>query len=968
MYANNNENQLPLNSESVPSFPTSERMSNEEMLTRQLYLHQQIQKQMQMQMEMSLQMGKRQSGSSTISKVDPDLGDNVFDMIDDLIMIPNSTIQAERGSYNGQELEDDNDMASGRDSLADIIESLDMDLEDLQLDNMLSRSQGNGRNDTLDETQCTEELLSDDDSRDSDLIDMDSMDLSLDDDDDDDNSHNIHHSPFWPSKDPNESSVEQHNIPRPRFSSQDMLASVSGSLISSQYGNMCTLVWEEGSLGLRLRMSQSRMIPAVSKVTGRSSIFGIHLIDVGDLLIQIGTQSTRDLQFNDAIKLLKESRKPCSLTFRRLTADPMAVTPVQRKLTSPIALKLAEKLDELSCVENERLPSAPVVRLELKYEVKWIDGPLGISLIASKDAPYPLVTRITGKNRSSQISDVQPGHFLVRIGMYNTSSGNFNSAIKYLQKVSKPVSLYFCPSSKMASVRPEMGPNEYDQVWEKKQALSFTVKPDACGRMVVSDLGNAKSIKPKGKPMPGISPTLAVGDWILYINGDSTQNLTFHVALLKLRSARRPLVIRFRRESELFKETVVQHSPSSQNEQTQSATPRINGRLIPGKPAVPIQIAKENNTHTSVIARTEQKREALILADSDKHSLGRKTTNREAEDEIYSGPRSRSSINHTVPDIEKIVTTSVAPITGHTTPSLQKFNADCISTASTLTPDQHLKSSNSLGATTTHAQLIKCNSTPLPSTPAQSSKILSISPAKKNQPQPIKIPNIASANISQPQALKIEAAPPKTIVRSDGTSVIEEYEVVWPEGTALGLTLRVHPTTRFPVVARVTGTSNLGNIEHVSPGDILFAANNVPIVPQPKFKQTLENLSKIPKPAVLRFRRNSQALVSEATLPRGPAFQDGEYELLWRESTNLGLVFSADGDLPRVTKVDLDSGGTMLSKVSLGDTLTWIGAMNIGDMTFHYSMATLRATKRPVVLRFQKRPIVARHEPFGKPE
>lgn len=188
------------------------------------------------------------------------------------------------------------------------------------------------------------------------------------------------------------------------------------------------------------------------------------------------------------------------------------------------------------------------------------------------------------------------------------------------------------------------------------------------------------------------------------------------------------------------------------------------------------------------------------------------------------------------------------------------------------------------------------------------------------------------------------------------------YEVIWPEGTALGLTLRVHPTTRFPVVARVTGTSNLKNIEHVSPGDILFAANNMNIVPQPKFKQTLENLSRLPKPAVLRFRRASAAAYaavrsdeSDQALPRGPSLKDREYELIWRENANLGLVFSSDADVPKVTKVDMDSGGPMLHKVSVGDVLTWIGPMEIGGSTFHSSMATLRAVKRPVVLRFFKR-------------
>jgi len=66
-------------------------------------------------------------------------------------------------------------------------------------------------------------------------------------------------------------------------------------------------------------------------------------------------------------------------------------------------------------------------------------------------------------------------------------------------------------------------------------------------------------------------------------------------------------------------------------------------------------------------------------------------------------------------------------------------------------------------------------------------------------------------------------------------------------------------------------------------------------------------------------------------------------------------VFSSDNDVPKVTKVDLESGGPMLQKVGVGDTLSWIGPMDIHGSSFHQSMATLRAIKRPVVLRFHKR-------------
>lgn len=226
-----------------------------------------------------------------------------------------------------------------------------------------------------------------------------------------------------------------------RRSSLDLLASMSGSASSmsnNATGNMCTLIWEGGLLGLRLRHSQSRMMPAVSKITGKSSIFGIHLVEVGDLLLRIGDRVTRDMDFLEAIEYLKEAPKPCKLVFRRLMADPMAVRPVQPKVKSAIGLKLAAKFEELTAAENEKFPPQPAVKLEAKYEIKWIDGPLGISLIASKDVPYPLVTRITGKNRSPQVQDVQPGHYLVQIGSYNTADGNFNTAIKFLQRCRSP--------------------------------------------------------------------------------------------------------------------------------------------------------------------------------------------------------------------------------------------------------------------------------------------------------------------------------------------------------------------------------------------------------------------------------------------------------------------------------------------------------------------------------------------------
>lgn len=966
--------------------PSSGNMTHEELLAHQLDMHHKIQQQMQLQMEMSMQLGSRQSLTSSFAKVEPDLGDNVFDMLDDLIMIPSRAVPPERRSLSKQTREEvaDNDppaigsgsVSGGRDSLADILESLDMDSDDEIGDETLSSGseRAHSTSDSLDE---------------GDLDDMDDLE-NVDSDDALDQRLDMD-GPY--KAEPSEIAPADEDLVHMRRSSLDLLASMRGStsgMSTNGTGNVCTLIWEGGLLGLRLRHSQSRMMPAVSKITGKSSIFGVHLVEVGDLLLRIGDRVTREMDFLDAINYLKEVPKPCTLVFQRLLADPMAVKPVQPKVKSAIGLKLAAKFDELLAAENEKFPPVPALKIDAKYEIKWMDGPLGISLIASKDVPYPLVTRITGKNRSPQVQDVQPGHYLVQIGTYNTADGNFNTAIKFLQKVQKPVSLFFCPSSKKVSLRPELADDEYDHIWEKKQPLCFTVRPSVGGHMVVADLGSAKSIKVKMKGVPNnVAAFVNSHDRIIWINDECVQDLTFHESLLKLRTAKRPLVIRFKKSSPedamtAFSPSVV-HSTSTPTS-VMSSPPSLSSSEIspPGAPhlktgqplSAPLPASRGftnplkkmsialgnhtkdngNNGNTSTKGQEEARKQLdrQHVAQSQQHS-----SHEVAQGKFWShGDHDVKRAGH---DSRQTMASPSNAL--HTSPVGSRGQHAAGLTITTKVPSSRTIESPNL----TSAHRNESN----PRTVDSANKV------RNFEHQPLK-PLIAKSS-SDPtddtplkplaQNTSRQGATPQAPLTGPSRSREKEmdkdnsvYEVVWPEGTALGLTLRVHPTTRFPVVARVTGTSNLRNIEHVSPGDILFAANNMNIVPQPKFKQTLENLSRLPKPAVLRFRRASTVAhaslrtdESDQTLPRGPALKDREYELIWRESANLGLVFSSDNDVPKVTKVDVDSGGPMLYKVSVGDVLTWIGPMEISGSTFHSSMAGLRAVKRPVVLRFYKR-------------
>ncbi|KAI9912641.1 hypothetical protein PsorP6_006495 [Peronosclerospora sorghi] len=1018
---------FPASRDAAPTSPPS--MSHEQLLAHQLDLHHKIQQQMQLQREMSLQFGSsappRPSLTSSLAKVEPDLGDNVFDMLDDLIMIPSGAVAPERASlskhareermddhdHDALDADDDDDgattsasLSSARDSLADILESLDLDDDDLNDETWSSGSESRARS---------------------------ASDSFLDDAELDDSSEDV--DALESEREPSTTHEKNADAPTPppeedfvhlRRSSVDLLASMhnsTSSLAATGSKNMCTLIWEGGLLGLRLRHSQSRMRPAVSKITGKSTIFGIHLVHVGDLVLEIGDRATSDMAFLDAIQYLKDVPKPCRLVFQRVSgSDPMAVLPVQPQVQSPIGLKLAHKFQELTAAEQEKFPPQPVVKLEAKYEIKWLEGPLGISLIASKDVSFPLVTRITGKNRSPQVQDVQPGHYLVQIGNYNTAEGNFNTAIKYLQKVQKPVSLYFCPSNKQVSARPEPQPNEFDHVWEKKQPLCFTVRPNGAGHMVVADVGTAKSIKVKIKGAPtNVAAFVSSGDEIVWINDDCIQDLRFHDALLKLRTAKRPLVIRFRKAladatpSSLTPDVPpAAHVTSSSSSTSESGAPSTTSPPKAVLPPVPMPRSFINplkkmsialGTHPKDVA-TPTTGPAKVQTDPRKQPLVPSPAPQQQQQQQQHPPPPRpqppkqppcqppkpppmpphqpkpplQQLHHVQHHVSPSHPTLDALPTKYRNPTEQEAKRAVQEPRSVANGASRVVASTASGAHGGHfhtapAQLPSRDPSPRTASsgselfggPSHQPKARSVDPGGRKSP----LPTSASDPLDLDAPVKPlarsgprpSAGPPPPVPRSDDVEK-DVYEVVWPEGTALGLTLRVHPTTRFPVVARVTGTSNLKNIGHVSPGDILFAANNMNIVPQPKFKQTLENLSRLPKPAVLRFRRASAAAyapvradATDHALLRGPPLQDREYELIWREHANLGLVFSSDADVPKVTKVDLDSGGPMLHRVSLGDVLTWIGPMEISGASFHSSMATLRAVKRPVVLRFFKR-------------
>lgn len=329
--------------------------------------------------------------------------------------------------------------------------------------------------------------------------------------------------------------------PEPRLSSNRPF-----HVRKSLQGPTYSLIWEHGLLGLRIKRDSSQQLPTVTKLTGKSSVIGIHLVEIGDYLVRVGGQDTRDLTFGEAMLTLKNAVKPCRLDFKRLSTEPRPDHPATKggaPFTCPLAIELEQEIEKLQDEEADKLPPPIVPLMNKKYKVHWREGSLGVSLMHNRDVSMPQVTRIIKEARPGDIGKVKPGNFLVKIGSYATDSGTFNEAIQYLQTVAKPVILELCPSSQEMTNRPALKDGEYDLALDKRSPLGFTIKRDSDGQNVVADVG---FIRP-GKPKRLIIHNVFIGDVIVWVGEEKASDLTFRQVLAAVRQVNRPITLRIRR-------------------------------------------------------------------------------------------------------------------------------------------------------------------------------------------------------------------------------------------------------------------------------------------------------------------------------------------------------------------------------------------------------------------------------------
>ncbi|RHY32703.1 hypothetical protein DYB32_002325 [Aphanomyces invadans] len=581
-------------------------------------------------------------------------------------------------------------------------------------------------------------------------------------------------------------------------------------------GAMYKLIWEEGLLGLRLMMTPL-FLPAVTKITGKSSMLGIHLVEVGDYLVKIGDTETHRMPFKDVINLLKQVTRPCPLSFRRASdaaTPPMDVTtggPGASKnfaWKSSIAKRIAARIEELAAEELAKESQVPAVDISKKYAVHWEDGPLGVSLVANKEVPYPQVTRITGKNRSAQVKDIVPGHYLVSIGNYDTASGTFNAAIKQLHDVIKPATLYFAPDLRQESIRPELDDHdEYDQDWEKKQPLGFTLKPMSYGT-VVADVGLAKTAKvkqqrggdptsPTGNPLGGFGGGIKVGDALIWVNDECVENMPFYDALKTLRQAKRPLHLRFRCEHAAIKRK------TSLNRQ---------GAALPPPPPPPL--AKD-----SVLPPSSPKRKDHV-----------------------------KKIDQSTPHVAPIPLS--AKLHAALKDSLLPFSKKNQPTDNAADSDSNSRRKK---------KDRRANGIPLP--PQQ--KFKDTLSQLSTMPKPTVLRFLRPSRPVFPTSNRREhhgssSTTPAAALPSPDRLHHSFYELEWPDMTRLGLLFAPHPVTNAPLVSRLDPLALDGSdhLKHVQVGDVLVQLGSLDLRGL-KFDNCITALTVVTRPVVMRFRRGS---------------------------------------------------------------------------------------------------------------
>ncbi|OQR83886.1 hypothetical protein ACHHYP_14166 [Achlya hypogyna] len=207
----------------------------------------------------------------------------------------------------------------------------------------------------------------------------------------------------------------------PRTSAPSMIQSdVSGSVLSSEDNDAVyttyNVTWNEGTkLGVSIIKVGAH--PSVKERTERPADPSLAQIQPGDQLVSIQGVSTLDIGYPASIVLLRDTRKPVNLVFRRL----------------------ASRTDMRDSVLSQ--PGPPV--RETEYSLVWESGPLGLTLKKDKVRNELMVAKLQDEGLAARSKLLSLGDVLVSIAHVQVADLGLRGTMAYLKAVPKPAVLVF---------------------------------------------------------------------------------------------------------------------------------------------------------------------------------------------------------------------------------------------------------------------------------------------------------------------------------------------------------------------------------------------------------------------------------------------------------------------------------------------------------------------------------------------
>lgn len=312
-----------------------------------------------------------------------------------------------------------------------------------------------------------------------------------------------------------------------------------------------TVKWMNGPLGLTLKDDGSpESLPIVHRLTNKVGTTALKAgIAIGDILIGINNIDTVALGCILTMSVLKKVQLPAKLHFRGIGG----VEKVQETIVVPPVMHA----EETNSYDSESRKSSVNSNIDRwTYEINWIDGPLGLTIIPGNTlTDLPLIKRVTGKGTSPGLEQAQVGDMLVSIDGKSIADVVFDSIVEELKHSPKPIRLVFQSSgggpnsigngSEILTSPPAPAPipassafpNAYQVVWVEGP-LGLTIDATANGSgAYIKRLGISGATA-------SLTPTV-IGDRLVEIAGSNVMDMDFSTIVAYLKAVQRPVRLRF---------------------------------------------------------------------------------------------------------------------------------------------------------------------------------------------------------------------------------------------------------------------------------------------------------------------------------------------------------------------------------------------------------------------------------------